>query len=141
MIKVYVDAAVNGQQQAAVSACMIVEGQQVIQTKVLPIACDNHLAEFHALLYALEQLLLQQKQGEFIICYSDSKIVVQSFEKKYVKKEVYKGVLHEILETIQHFPLFFLNWIPEKQNKGADQAAKHALLKYKRKRGEQENEK
>ena len=121
MIQVYTDAAVNPKSQLAVIAIRI---DSQTQTEKVPIACDNHYAEFYALKRALEEI---KETTQTIICYTDSKVVAQSIEKRYVHQEAYKPLLAAILRLQEQFSLVFVKWIPEKENKAADIAAKQFL--------------
>mgnify|MGYP003506722296 CR=1 FL=1 len=70
---------------------------------------DNHRAEFIALIRALEEA---KKLGSNLISVrSDSKIVVSSVEKRYVKNELYKPLLEQALNLADEFDLFFIKWI------------------------------
>lgn len=88
---------------------------------------NNHVAEFIALNRALEEV---KKIGSTLISMrSDSKIVVASIEKQYVKNEEYKPYLEQALQIIESMELFFIKWIPDSQNKAADALAREAILK------------
>ncbi|MDO4432428.1 MAG: reverse transcriptase-like protein [Aerococcaceae bacterium] len=128
MYKVYVDAAYNPKQQSAAIACnAIKDGKQHTQTHYLPHVQDNHEAEFQAMLLALQLLETLDATQELVTLYSDSKIVVQSIEKRYAKDEVYAKWLTEILEKMDRHQLLFINWIADKDNKAADHLARQAL--------------
>ena len=64
-----------------------------------------------------------------IFCYTDSQIVAQSVEKKYVKDMSSKKYLDDILKLMEEFPYANVTWIPESENRGADNLAKQALQK------------
>lgn len=88
---------------------------------------NNHIAEFIALNRALEEV---KKIGSTLISIrSDSKIVVASVEKQYVKNEEYKPYLEQALQIIETIELFFIKWIPDSQNKAADALAREAIQK------------
>ena len=52
-----------------------------------------------------------------------------SIEKRYAKKESYKELLATGLAISDTFPLFFVQWIPDEQNKAADALAREAIHK------------
>ena len=79
---------------------------------------DNHRAEFEALLYGLRHLKAHNKQDQLVFCYTDSKLVADSIRKKYTKKAEHKLYLEEALQDLAVFTNFYLEWIPEKENKG-----------------------
>ena len=88
---------------------------------------DNHLAEFTAINWALSWLLEEGVQEELIFMHTDSKVTADAIEKNYTKKEANRIVLKEIQKQVKHFPQLFVKWIPESENKGADQLARQAL--------------
>jgi len=88
---------------------------------------NNHVAEFIALIRALEEA---KKLGTNLVSIrSDSKIVVASIDKQYVKSEEYKPYLEQALKLAEEFSLFFIKWIPDSQNKAADALAREAIQK------------
>ena len=95
---------------------------------------DNHRAEFEALLYGLRHLKKHSKQDQLVFCYTDSKLVAESIRKKYTKKAEHKIYLEETLQDLAAFTNFYLEWIPEKENKGADNLAKKALYQLTKKK-------
>ena len=91
---------------------------------------NNHIAEFTALIRALEEA---KKLGSTLVSVrSDSKIVVASVEKQYVKNEDFKPLLEKVIHLSEQFPLFFIKWIPESENKAADALAREAIQKAKK---------
>lgn len=88
---------------------------------------NNHVAEFTALIRGLEEA--KKLNTTFISLRSDSKIVVASIEKCYVKNEQFKPLLERALALIQLFDMFFIKWIPEKENRAADALAREAIQK------------
>ena len=59
--------------------------------------------------------------------HTDSKVTADAISKRYTKKEANRIVLKEIQKQVNHFPQLFVKWIPESENKGADQLARQAL--------------
>ncbi|MDE1547876.1 ribonuclease HI family protein [Jeotgalibaca caeni] len=128
MLRVYIDGASNPlTKTAAIGILMIEEGNQTQISEPLPLYYDNHEAEFLALHVLLERLVKENKQEQLILCHSDSKILVDSIEKRYTKKENHRMILEKCLELLRNFPQFHLQWVPDKQNKGADQLARRSL--------------
>ncbi|MFL0581864.1 reverse transcriptase-like protein [Solibacillus silvestris] len=127
MLEVYIDGASAGNPgPSGIGIFIKGEGQHVKISE--PIGnTNNHQAEFTALLRGLEEAL---KIGtSFVSMRSDSKIVVSSIDKAYVKNEDFKPYLEQALSLIEQFDLFFIKWIPEKENKAADVLAREAILK------------
>ncbi|MEG0438913.1 MAG: reverse transcriptase-like protein, partial [Solibacillus sp.] len=50
----------------------------------------------------------------------------------YVKNEEFKPYLEKALQLIEQFDLFFIKWIPDKENKAADALAREAIQKAKK---------
>lgn len=90
----------------------------------------NHEAEFAAVDIALDICL--QKDWQQVSVRTDSKLVSDSIEKRHVKTEAYTGYLCSILDKIAQLELFFIMWVPSKQNKKADELARLAIREPKR---------
>lgn len=130
MIKIYTDAAFQpSTHQAGLGIILQQEGDQSNYKVHLPEVYDNHQAEFIALDQALKILEAENRLSDTLFFYSDSKLIVQSVEKAYVKDCHYHEHLKSILSRYQLAKLAFIQWIPEKENKGADLLAKQALHK------------
>lgn len=130
MYKIYTDAAFNAQtKEAGIAFNAIRNGQQIKHGRYCERVLDNHEAEFQAMLMALEFLQREASTNETIMLHSDSKIVIESLDKRYVKEAQYAIWLDKILVIIDTFNLLFWKWIPDKENKGADQIAREALRK------------
>ena len=52
---------------------------------------------------------------------------MMAIEKNYTKQIAYQDILKKVQEERKKFPQLFLEWIPEKENRGADQLARQAL--------------
>jgi ribonuclease HI len=125
MLDVFIDGASAGNPGASGIGIFIKgEGHQIKITEVID-DTNNHIAEFHALVRALEEV--KKLKSDFIWMRSDSKIVVASIEKRYVKNEEYKPYLETALTMIDTIPTFFIKWIPDKENRAADALARQAI--------------
>lgn len=128
MIKVYTDAAVNGNPgDVGLGVLVLKDGEQKPFKISVEEKMDNHLAEFTAIDWALGWLLEEGVQEELIFMHTDSKVTADAIEKNYTKKEANRIVLKEIQKKVKHFHQLFVKWIPESENKGADQLARQAL--------------
>ena len=128
MIKVFTDAAVNGNPgDVGLGVLVLKDGEQLPFKISVEEKMDNHLAEFTAIYWALEWLLKEGMQEELIFMHTDSKVAADAIAKNYTKKEANRLVLKEIHQTLKHFPQLFVKWIPESENRGADQLARQAL--------------
>ena len=99
MIKVYTDAAVNGNPgEVGLGILLVKDGEQFPFKFPIEKKMDNHLAEFCAISL-----------------------------KNYTKREDNRIVLQEIQRQLKQFLQVFIKWIPESDNRGADQLARQAL--------------
>ncbi|QQZ11084.1 reverse transcriptase-like protein [Heyndrickxia vini] len=125
MIEVYIDGASAGDPGKS-GAGIFIKHQGQVERYSIPLGiCNNHEAEFLALIKALE--ICQSLNFQTISVRSDSSAVVNAVEKAYTKKEKYKLLLNRILTLIKSFDLFFIKWIPSSENKTADDLARKAI--------------
>ena len=128
MIRVRTDAAVNGNPgKVGIGIEILHQKQQFLFKENSDQLMDNHHAELWAIYRAL--LILQEKEWhhEVIFLNSDSKFAMMAIEKNYTKQVAYQEFLKKVQEERKKFPRLFLEWIPEKDNRGADQLARQAL--------------
>lgn len=127
MLEVYIDGASAGNPgKSGIGIFIKGEGHHLKISEPIGVT-DNHHAEFQALVRALKEVL--SLNPTMVSVRSDSKIVVASIEKRYVKKDSYKLLLEDALTIIDQLPLFFIKWIPDDQNKAADALARDAIRK------------
>ena len=128
MIRVKTDAAVNGNPgKVGIGIEILYQKQQFLFKENSELLMDNHQAELWAIYRAL--IILQEKEWdqEMIFLNSDSKFAMMAIEKNYTKQIAYQDILKKVQEERKKFPQLFLEWIPEKENRGADQLARQAL--------------
>ena len=128
MIRVRTDAAVNGNPgKVGIGIEILYQKQQFLFKENADQLMDNHQAELWAIYRAL--IILQEKEldQEMIFLNSDSKFAMMAIEKNYTKQVAYQEILKKVQEERKKFPQLFLEWIPEKENRGADQLARQAL--------------
>ena len=128
MIRVRTDAAVNGNPgKVGIGIEILYQKQQFLFKEYSDQLMDNHQAELWAIYRAL--LILQEKEWhhEVIFLNSDSKFAMVAIEKNYTKQVAYQEILKKVQEERKKIPQLFLEWIPEKENRGADQLARQAL--------------
>ncbi|AYC29434.1 ribonuclease HI family protein [Paenisporosarcina cavernae] len=127
MLEVYTDGASAGNPgPSGIGVYITGEGHQIRLKKSIG-ESTNHQAEFDALLFGLQEA--QKLHSDIVSARTDSKIVVQAIEKRYAKDPIFAVKLEEILALVDSFPLFFIKWIPEKENKTADLLAKSAIMR------------
>ena len=128
MIRVRTDAAVNGNPgKVGIGIEILYEKQQFLFKENTNQLMDNHQAELWAIYRAL--IILQEKEWhhDMIFLNSDSKFAMMAIEKNYTKQVAYQEILKKVQEERKKIPQLFLEWIPEKENRGADQLARQAL--------------
>ena len=128
MIRVRTDAAVNGNPgKVGIGIEILYEKQQFLFKENTDQLMDNHQAELWAIYRAL--IILQEKEWhhEVIFLNSDSKFAMMAIEKNYTKQVAYQEILKKVQEERKKIPQLFLEWIPEKENRGAEQLARQAL--------------
>ena len=128
MIRVRTDAAVNGNPgKVGIGIEILYEKQQFLFKENSEQLMDNHQAELWAIYRAL--IILQEKEWhhEVVFLNSDSKFAMMAIEKNYTKQVAYQEILKKVQEERKKIPQLFLEWIPEKDNRGADQLARQAL--------------
>lgn len=130
MIRIYTDAAVKGNPGPVGIGIVIVKDNEQIQLSLpLEQPLNNHQAEFQAVILGLNYLIEKNWINQLTFCYTDSQIVAQSIEKEYAKDIYFQKSLQEITTLMQDFTYISIEWLPESQNKGADNLARQALQK------------
>ena len=130
MIKMYTDASTkNNPGPSGVGIVISTDARYEQLSIALENEMSNHEAEFEALIKGLNYLIEHKLTDETLMMYTDSKILASAIKKNYVKNDIFRVYLTRIQEKLKHFPLFFIHWIPESQNKGADNLARQALQK------------
>lgn len=128
MLKIAIDGSVDGQfGSAGIGLVIVNNGHQQQIKQPLVGEMDNHEAEFRALLFLLDLLIAENLQNELIICQTDSRVVFDSVNKRFHKRDPYKSILNEIIAKLDQFQLFTLKWVPDQANRGADNLARQAM--------------
>lgn len=130
MIEVFTDGASSGSPGISGAGIYIKANKQIKEYSMPLPVMTNHEAEFHAVIQALD-ICINLYPGEIISLQSDSQLVVQGIEKRFVKNEQYQALLNKVLQRIANFPYVFAKWIPNKQNFHADRLAKKAIQQQK----------
>ena len=125
MLEVHIDGASAGNPGPSGAGITVKENGKVEQYSIPLGIMDNHEAEFTACKKALEICL--EKKDELIWFRSDSQAVVHAIEKGYVRNNSYKQLLGDILTLTKQMNLFFIKWVPSKENKVADELARNAI--------------
>lgn len=127
MLEVYIDGASAGNPGPSAIGIFIKGEDHFIKLSEPIGMANNHVAEFIALVRGLEEA---KKLTKGMVSFrSDSKIVVASVEKEFVKNAEYQPYLEKALVLIREFDFFFIKWVPDTQNKAADALAREGIQK------------
>ncbi|WP_342525633.1 ribonuclease HI family protein [Chryseomicrobium sp. FSL W7-1435] len=125
MIELYTDAATRGNPgESAIGVYWKGNGEVgMYATKIG--SYSNHEAEFIALRDGIQQIL--SLKPDILSIRVDSKIVYDAVDRGFVKNPVFKVYLAEIESLLAPIPMYFIKWIPEKENKAAHRLATDKL--------------
>ncbi|MDX5474335.1 MAG: reverse transcriptase-like protein [Bacillaceae bacterium] len=125
MIEVYIDGASAGDPGPS-GAGIFIKGHGSAESYSIPLGImSNHEAEYHALIHALNICL---EQNYRIVSFrTDSQAVERAMEKQFAKKDKYSALLDEALKLVEQLDLFFIKWVPSKQNNVADELSRKAI--------------
>ncbi|SDO91964.1 ribonuclease HI family protein [Halobacillus aidingensis] len=126
MLEVYTDAACSGEPGPSAAGVVIKQNQKTEEYQFHLGTWTNHEAEFLAIIHAL-QICKEKYPGEIISIRSDSKIAVDTMDKRYTKNEKFLPLFEKIMNLEENFSYVFYKWIPDKQNKNADRLARECL--------------
>lgn len=126
MIEVYTDGASRGNPGLSGAGVFIKANKNKYEYSFPLGNLSNHEAEFHAVIKALE-VCKEAFPNEILSFRSDSRAVVDVIEKDFTKNNTFLPLLEKIRKEANTFPYFFIKWIPEKQNKHADELAREAI--------------
>jgi len=125
MLEVFIDAATAGSPQvSAVGAFIRGEGHLIKWSGYIG-EMDNHTAEFTALVKGLE--LAKELTSGMVSIKSDSQVTVEAFERGFIKNPKFKPLLEQALQLSGSFEYCFIKWIPDSQNRAADDLARKEL--------------
>ncbi|TWT28370.1 ribonuclease HI family protein [Planomicrobium sp. CPCC 101110] len=125
MLEVFVDAATAGTPKvSAVGVFIRGEGHLVKWSEYVG-EMDNHMAEFTALVKGLQ--LARELSTGMVSIKSDSQVAVDAFDRGFTKNQKFKPLLEEALKISEEFDFCFIKWIPDSQNRAADDLARSEL--------------
>ncbi|WP_456274299.1 reverse transcriptase-like protein [Bacillus sp. AK031] len=125
MIEVYIDGASAGDPGKSGAGIYIKNNGENLSFSIPLGVKENHEAEYLACMKALQ--ICKEKNYKVLSFRSDSQAVVNAVEKEFARNKKYKVLLEEILRLSKEFDLFFIKWIPNKENKRADELARKAI--------------
>jgi ribonuclease HI len=126
LIEVYIDGASAGDPGMSGAGIYVKTGDGRTHSYRFPLgSMSNHEAEYIALIHGLE--LCIQNNWKIVSFRTDSQAVEGAVEKRYAKDKRYVHYLEKALSLADQLDLFFIKWIPSKQNKRADELARQAI--------------
>ncbi|KIL44150.1 reverse transcriptase-like protein [Jeotgalibacillus soli] len=126
MIELYIDGASAGNPGPSGAGVFIKNGDQS-QKHAIPLGImSNHEAEYEALIHGLTLCLPYRKQ--IISCRTDSQAVFGAVEKRFIKNKRYLNYFEQMIPLLDQYDLFFIKWIPSKENHVADELARKAVF-------------
>ncbi|SER76009.1 reverse transcriptase-like protein [Salisediminibacterium halotolerans] len=126
--EVYFDGASAGNPGLSAAGIFIKSGGHVLRYSYPLGTMSNHEAEFAAAKKALE--LCMSHGYKVVSLKTDSQLVCDAIDNRFVKQTVYAAYLEPILEMIDgEFDHVFIKWIASAQNKEADALSKRELFK------------
>ncbi|KXG10708.1 14.7 kDa ribonuclease H-like protein [Anoxybacillus sp. P3H1B] len=129
MIEVYIDGASAGNPGPS-GAGIFIKGNGTVEQYSIPLGImSNHEAELYSLIKALE--ICVEKGYRVVSFRTDSQLIDDAVEKEYIKNRQYAPLLQQALLLTKKLDLFFLKWIPSKDNHVADELARQAIHKNK----------
>lgn len=127
MIEVYIDGASAGNPGPS-GAGIFIKGHGSAEKFSVPLGTmSNHEAEYHAFIKGLEICL--EKGYATVSFRTDSELVNRAVEKEFAKNQNFAPLLEKALGLSRQFDLFFMKWIPSRENKTADELARLAIRK------------
>jgi len=128
MIEVYTDGASKGNPGRASIGIVIRKDNQTYTYKEEIGITTNNVAEYHALLKALNLLIQKQWSGENIRIYTDSELLYKQITGIYkVRSRELKSLYEKVSNLLKIFPSLEITWVPREANQRADRLANEAL--------------
>lgn len=121
--EIFIDGSSRGNPGPSGIGVIIVSGQEVIKNISKYIGeTTNNIAEYSALIYALQEALVMHLYN--IKINTDSELLYRQLKGIYrVKNSGIRPCYEEVLRLIKGFRFFAINHISRKDNKGADKLA------------------
>ncbi|MDR7072304.1 reverse transcriptase-like protein [Fictibacillus barbaricus] len=126
MIEVYIDGASAGDPGKSGAGIYVKTGDGQTHSYRFPLgSMSNHEAEYHALIHGLK--ICVENNWKIVSFRTDSQAVEKAVDKRFAKDKRYVQLLEQALSYADQLELFFIKWIPSKQNKMADELARQAI--------------
>lgn len=126
-LTIFTDGACQGNPGPASIAFVIKEnGQDLVVFAQSIGAATNNVAEYTAVIYALQEALMLR--ADEVILHTDSELLARQLTGVYkVKEEHIKGLFDQLQHLLKGFKHFEIRHIPREQNNQADTLAKNII--------------
>jgi len=126
-LEIYIDGASKGNPGPAGVGVIICQGQEVLKNVYSFIGeATNNVAEYSALIYALQEALLMKAQT--LKVHTDSELLYRQMRKEYkIKSQNIIGLYNQALHLMAGFKDVSFKQIPREANRGADKLATKAI--------------
>ena len=125
---IYIDGASKGNPGEAAIGVVIKNVQKGVLRRISKSigVTTNNIAEYYALIYALQESLMLKAQ--VLTVYTDSLLLVNQIKGSYKVKNSNLKILHgQVLHLLKGFKKIYLRQIKREENKEADKLANQAL--------------
>jgi ribonuclease HI len=132
-LKIYIDGASKGNPGPSGIGVVICRDSQTIKNISSYIGnTTNNVAEYTALIYALEEAL--KLKAEILNINTDSELLCRQINKVYkIKSPNILGLYNHVMHLMPAFKQVTINNIPREKNRGADKLASKAIKQQLRK--------
>jgi len=91
----------------------------------------NNVAEYTAVIKALEYLIFTNRTKDEVIVYSDSQLLIRQLNKIYVaRSQRIEPYYQYVIKLLSNFRKISFKWIPREGNEEADSLSKKAYYQY-----------
>ena len=125
-MEIYIDGASRGNPGPAGAGAVLLKGGRIVkQLSVYLGVQTNNVAEYKALIFALEEAL-RLKEADIKV-YTDSQLLARQINREYkIKSPNLSGLFQEAQNLLSAFVFFQIIHIPREENKEADKLATEA---------------
>jgi ribonuclease HI len=128
--QIYVDGASSGNPGDSGAGMVIFDGDgtEILRDSVFLGKMTNNMAEYEALLRALEKA--QEHGAQDVVVYTDSLLVANQVTGTYkINNDILRQYVLKAKKIISNFGSFSIQYIPREQNRIADKLAKGGIKK------------
>ena len=127
-LRIYIDAATRGNPGKSGIGVVICDGQNKMVKKISEYigVTTNNVAEYSALIYALQEALIMKAKE--VVVFTDSELVAKQVSGEYmVKNEDLKRLRKQVDHLSKGFEKVDIQFIKRERNKSADTLANQAI--------------